>query len=217
MTHKMWHVAIIVFMLSMLMPASQSHAAGAMSISNELSTGTKFVDVAIGDNHTCALKANGTVMCWGYNGDGQLGINDSLLRFSAYPVDVIGLSDAIAISAGGNMTCAIKRDASMACWGTGYHTTSTNMETRWAPSVIAGMRDVVNIAVAPLGVCAKLTQGSVVCWGYNAMSNDFWMPLPASGTNRTYYPRVYAQSDVKSFAIRNVSYSDTNRRFCQLR
>ncbi len=217
MLNRIWHLTIVVFVLSTLLPARQSQAAGAMSTSNEISTSTRFVDVAVGDNHTCALKANGSVMCWGYNGDGQLGINDSLLRFSAYPVDVIGLSDAIALSAGGNMTCAIKRDASMACWGTGYHTTSTNMETRWAPSVIAGMRDVVNIAVAPLGVCAKLTQGSVVCWGYNSYNNEFWMPIPAYGTASTYYPRVYAHGDVKAFAIRNVAHMDTNRRFCQLR
>lgn len=210
-------LVVCVLLIGMLWPAGAASAAGTMSTSYEPSTSTRFVDVAVGDNHTCALKANGTVMCWGYNGDGQLGINDGYLRYSTYPVDVVSLTDAVAISAGGNMTCAIKRDASMACWGTGFMTTSSNMETRWLPTVIAGMRDVVNIAVAPVGVCAKQTNGSVVCWGYNANSNDFWMPLAASAAWSTYYPRVYVSSDVKAFAIRNVSYTDTNRRFCQLR
>lgn len=212
-----WRIQIIVLLLSMLLPLHVVYGAGTMSTSNEISSSTRFVDVVVGDNHTCALRANGTIMCWGYNGDGQLGTNDALMRFSLYPVDVVGISDAVALSAGGNMTCAIKRDASLACWGTGYMTTSPNAETRWAPTVLAGIRDVVNVAVAPLGTCIKLTTGSVYCWGYNASSVDFWIPLPATGTNSTYYPRLYASGDVKAFAIRNISPSDYNRRFCQLR
>jgi alpha-tubulin suppressor-like RCC1 family protein len=77
---KTWRICMILLMLQLMWPVSTSHAAGAMSTSNELTTSTRFVDVAVGDNHTCALKANGSVMCWGYNGDGQLGINDSLLQ-----------------------------------------------------------------------------------------------------------------------------------------
>lgn len=208
---------VVLLFVGMLWPQHVLYGAGAMSTSNDITSSTRFVDVAVGDNHSCALKANGSIMCWGYNGDGQLGINDSLLRFSPYPVDVIGINDAVAISAGGNVTCAIKRDASLACWGSGYMTTSSNAETRWMPSVLPGIRDVVNVAVAPLGTCIKLTTGAVYCWGYNASYSDFWIPLPATGTNSTYYPRLYASGDVKAFAIRNVSPADYNRRFCQLR
>ena len=35
------------------------------------------VDVAAGGNHTCAVTASDNVMCWGDNGDGQLGIGNS--------------------------------------------------------------------------------------------------------------------------------------------
>src|SRR5205085_3453483 len=32
-----------------------------------------FVSIAAGFNHTCALRADGTVFCWGSNGGGELG------------------------------------------------------------------------------------------------------------------------------------------------
>ena len=42
------------------------------------------VAISAGQNHTCALKNDGTVWCWGYNGEGQL--NDGTLQNSATPV-----------------------------------------------------------------------------------------------------------------------------------
>jgi alpha-tubulin suppressor-like RCC1 family protein len=33
-----------------------------------------LTEVAAGYNHTCALRNDGTVWCWGYNGNGELGM-----------------------------------------------------------------------------------------------------------------------------------------------
>lgn len=73
--------------------------------------------IAAGEYHSCALMAaDGSVKCWGYNGDGQLGDGTDINRL--IPVAVVGLSaPAIAISAGGNHTCAILNDGTMECWG----------------------------------------------------------------------------------------------------
>jgi len=37
----------------------------------------RAVDVAAGGDHTCAVTVRDNVMCWGDNGDGQLGIGNS--------------------------------------------------------------------------------------------------------------------------------------------
>jgi alpha-tubulin suppressor-like RCC1 family protein len=36
--------------------------------------------VATGGNHTCAILDDGTVKCWGYNGEGELGLGDTRAR-----------------------------------------------------------------------------------------------------------------------------------------
>ncbi len=37
--------------------------------------GTRLTDIAVGDSHSLALRSDGSVWVWGYNGSGQLGIN----------------------------------------------------------------------------------------------------------------------------------------------
>ena len=41
------------------------------------SCGTKPIAVDGGERHNCALKADGTIACWGHNSDGQMGIGTS--------------------------------------------------------------------------------------------------------------------------------------------
>jgi len=69
-------------------------------------------------SHTCALKNDKTVWCWGGNRDGQLGIglsgngNDRNV-----PTQVSGLANVAQISANAYHTCVTKDDRSAFCWG----------------------------------------------------------------------------------------------------
>ena len=74
--------------------------------------GVKAIDA--GDGHSLALKEDGTVFAWGYNGHGQLGNNRGhphekpdyeTARYT--PAQAIGLDDVEAIAAGGNHSLAI--------------------------------------------------------------------------------------------------------------
>ena len=77
--------------------------------------------VDVGGEHACILRATARVSCWGSNSTGQLG--DGSTATALTPVDVLGVSDAIQISAGGytdaggEHTCALHRDSTVSCWG----------------------------------------------------------------------------------------------------
>jgi alpha-tubulin suppressor-like RCC1 family protein len=71
-----------------------------------------------GANHSCAVKTDGTLWCWGGNQFGQLGTGDMDARTSPTQIapSVLGSSVATAYAGGGH-TCAIKTDGSLWCWG----------------------------------------------------------------------------------------------------
>ena len=60
--------------------------------------------VAAGSRHTVALKADGSVACWGYNGTGECTVP-------------AGLGTVASVAAGYYHTVALKADGSVACWG----------------------------------------------------------------------------------------------------
>jgi alpha-tubulin suppressor-like RCC1 family protein len=72
--------------------------------------------IAAGGRHTCAITAQGGLMCWGDNQYGQLGNNSQ--GNSAVPVQVTGMtSGVVAVTLGDRHTCALKDDGSVWCWG----------------------------------------------------------------------------------------------------
>jgi alpha-tubulin suppressor-like RCC1 family protein len=80
----------------------------------ELSTGV--MALAAGWQHSCALMLNGSIKCWGNNGNGQLGIGNLLLKVTATDVAWIPTA-AVAVAAGREHTCALLADNAVRCWG----------------------------------------------------------------------------------------------------
>ena len=78
---------------------------------------TTAVQIMAGNNHACARLTDGTMRCWGYNGDGALG--DGTIDRRSSPVAVVGLTgvDLLARSVLASHTCARRTDGSVWCWG----------------------------------------------------------------------------------------------------
>ena len=112
--------------------------------------GTGIKTIAAGGEHTCALAGGGGVKCWGRNTYGRLG--DGSTRRRATPVDVRGLtSGVVALSAGGEHTCAIAT-AGIACWGRNVHGQlgeGTRTDSN-SPIGVIGFGGTVNCAVPDL-------------------------------------------------------------------
>ena len=67
-------------------------------------------------SHTCALAADGSVLCWGENSAGQLGNRNTGDRVTI-PAPVAGATGYRAVSAGRAFTCGITAQGAPACWG----------------------------------------------------------------------------------------------------
>ena len=94
---------------------------GSLAVQGAVDVGGAVRQLAAGAVHTCALLTTGAVRCWGAAARGQLGyanvqaIGDGEPPRAAGDVPLPG--SAIAITAGGDHTCALLADATVRCWG----------------------------------------------------------------------------------------------------
>jgi len=85
--------------------------------------GIRIIDiqaVSAGNNHSLALKTDGTILAWGANYDGQLGDGTIMDRYNPVPVvDVAGnpITGVQAVYAGGQFSIALKTDGTLLSWG----------------------------------------------------------------------------------------------------
>lgn len=82
---------------------------------------TNVKTVSAGDNHSLALKDDGTVYAWGNNNVGQLGIGCFLGNCSiAYFARKVDITNIKQIASGGDHNLALKDDGSVWGWGRTY-------------------------------------------------------------------------------------------------
>ena len=124
--------------------------------------------IAAGQSHTCASVGNGSVLCWGANGSGQLG--DNLGFDSATPVSP-GLpsgSQVVALAAGGDDTCAVTDDRGLWCWGDNTFGQIGDGSTLQRGGPVRVHDDIRNVSVGHYFACAVTGAGKAYCWGRNS-------------------------------------------------
>jgi len=123
-----------------------------------LADGT-WAAAANGDQHACAIRDDGTLLCWGNNAHGQLGLGTTASDVSAPAV--VGADHWSAISASLSSTCGLHTDQTLWCWGETYGgSLPIDVST---PAQIAGTWRAV--AVGPFHTCAIDGTGTMQCWG----------------------------------------------------
>ncbi len=79
-----------------------------------MALGADVAEVSAGGTHTCAVRTDGTLWCWGYNGDYSVGDGTTVDRYA--PVQVTALGNSVA-HVDAHALCALKTDATLWCWG----------------------------------------------------------------------------------------------------
>jgi alpha-tubulin suppressor-like RCC1 family protein len=139
---------------------------------------SSVVSIAGGGLHACALLSNGTVMCWGQNDRGQLGVGNTDSNLT--PTLVPGLTSVVAIACGFSHTCALLSDGTVKCWGINENGQIGNgiggYDPVLTPTDVRGLSDVAAIACGPYSTFALLSDGSVKYWGQKYAPDDETIP-----------------------------------------
>jgi alpha-tubulin suppressor-like RCC1 family protein len=138
---------------------------------------TGWNKVAVGQNHTCAVRSTGgateQLYCWGDNASSQVGGDTSPQTYAASPRLLDNTRTWTALSAGDSHTCGIASGA-LYCWGNNNRgqlgdgtTANHNFSLGTAVSVPAGSSSWTSVAGGTGHTCATTNTQTTYCWGKN--------------------------------------------------
>lgn len=127
---------------------------------------SQWVTFSAGGLHTCGIRGDGTLWCWGDDESGQLGVGTRVS--SARPMQVGSSASWRSVSAGDQHTCAIDGDGRLYCWGAGERGRLGvgDFERRLAPAPV-GEATWLAVAAGGAHTCGVQVGGTLWCWGAN--------------------------------------------------
>lgn len=128
-----------------------------------------FVDICVGDRHSCALTDDGGVQCWGSGEQGELG--QPLLSQSSLPVVVPGLSGAVQVRCASSLTCVRTQAGQVWCWGDDSRRPPRPQPGFYPPTEVPALRGASDLWVAHGGVCA-VSDGMLRCDGLRLAGSE---------------------------------------------
>ncbi|MBV8195344.1 MAG: hypothetical protein JOY80_07430 [Candidatus Dormibacteraeota bacterium] len=143
-----------------------------------------WTSVAGGFEHTCAIRTDQSLWCWGRNDYGQLGVNNTLPELDQ-PAQVAG--SWISVATRVYHTCAIDTSNALWCWGINFHGQLAEDPAANAQEVApvrVGSGQWIAVAAGETFTCAIAADGSLWCWGDDELGELGTGPGSGSSTPR---------------------------------
>jgi alpha-tubulin suppressor-like RCC1 family protein len=166
--------------------------SGRLLVPTRVPLGFATQALALHFNHVCALAQDGSLWCWGFNAEGQLGLGDPYPGHDyPSPVAVQPGTHWLAVDTGQGHTCGIQSDGSLWCWGR-----NSNGELGQGPDASIQIRTPTRVGTLTDWTVVRATQnassgirrdGTLWTWGsdYQApIGQRSWdVPTPVDGGN----------------------------------
>ena len=162
-----------------------------------VATSEKFVSLSAGASaFTCGVTKSGATLCWGYNGEDELGAPTTELcggvaPCSSTPIAVTSNPGFVAVSAGSFSACGLTLAGAVYCWGKNYWgelgpnvplASSIDLGETTTPAAVSNALTFATVLAAGERSCAlQKGTGAAFCWGYNG----FYDPGPTLGIGPT--------------------------------
>jgi len=159
-------------------PKTATAKVGSLDLAQFTAAGTVIFGggAYAGSRHTCGLDEGGVSYCWGYNGDGQLGLG--LESTGSGPVFALPQPTAAAgkltfaeVDGGRYHTCALTLSNIGYCWGAGLDGRLGDGGTaqKNEPSKLEAFEIFKAIRSGRTHSCALTPDGRLFCWGSNSL------------------------------------------------
>ena len=132
------------------------------------------VDLAAGLEHTVARRKDGTLLGWGNNYFGQLGLGDLLNRCVPVPIQHHLLRkgfEVVEVVAGSRHTLVRRKDGLVLAWGWNHYGQLGvgTVAAQFQPTMVVKASDVAQLVASGVYSLARRKDGTVLAWGDNSM------------------------------------------------
>ena len=148
-----------------------------------VTTAVALTSVTAGGGHACGLTGGGEAYCWGANGSGQLGTNDTIMHTT--PTPVVGGLTFKSIAAGTTFSCGVTTTGTAYCWGANntYQLGNGGQINSKVPVPVSGAYSFETVSTSQGAACAVGASGAY-CWGLGPLgsfTDESSIPIPVWG------------------------------------
>lgn len=147
---------------------------------------SEVIELSAGYYHTCAIRSDRSLYCWGSNERGQIGTGDKVETWTPKFI----AANVYGVSAGGGHTCAIFEGGKVKCWGNNNfgELGVSGVAEALVPMDVPGLSGIVKISADVWSTCALDNLGAVFCWGiyyhWGGLRSASPVPIPGISNSK---------------------------------